>query len=58
MIMATGSKGMMSMKNGKVSCEGPAGPVKGGAKSYDSSKGSMGMRQTYKQTGTPGKGSK
>lgn len=36
---------------------GPGG-VKSAGQTYDASKGSQGMRQTYKQTGKPGSGKK
>lgn len=47
----------MITKQAKPVIQGPQG-VKGGGKTYDSSKGAKGMRQTYKQTGKPGKGSR
>lgn len=55
--MAAGMKGEMKIQGMKAKCEGPHGPKDMG-KSYDTSKGPLGMRQTYKQTGKPGGGSK
>lgn len=46
----------MSEQNKPEVC-GP-GSVKNGGKTYDSSAGSKGMRQTYKETGKPGSGKK
>lgn len=53
--MATGKGEIKGTTNG--SCMGPSGSKQGG-KTYDASAGAKGMRQTYKQTGKPGKGSK
>ncbi|MEO3947630.1 hypothetical protein [Gorillibacterium sp. CAU 1737] len=55
--MATGSKGEKECSMPKPTIEGPGGKKSGG-KSYDDSAGMKGMRQTYKQTGKPGKGDK
>lgn len=50
-------KGEMNVTPKKPEVCGP-GDVKSAGKTYDASKGSLGMRQSYKQTGSPGKGSK
>lgn len=49
-------KGEMNVNQKKPEVCGPGG-VKSGGKTYSTS-GAKGMRQTYKETGTPGKGSK
>jgi hypothetical protein len=50
-------KGDMKVNQKKPYICGPGG-VKSSGKTYDASPGPKGMRQTYKETGTPGKGSK
>lgn len=49
--------GDMNINQKKPYVCGP-GSVKSGGKTYDTSAGAKGMRQTYKETGKPGKGSK
>lgn len=55
--MAIGKSGEKQGAKAKPSIEGPGGPKSNG-KSFDNSAGPKGMRQMYKQTGTPGKGDK
>ncbi|MNO57091.1 hypothetical protein D3C76_476180 [compost metagenome] len=50
-------KGEMNCSPMKPTIEGPGKPKSAG-KTYDTGKGSKGMRQTYKETGKPGNGSK
>lgn len=50
-------KGDMNVNMKKPEVCGP-GPVKSAGKTYDGSKGPLGMRQTYKQTAKPGNGTK
>jgi hypothetical protein len=49
--------GQVPVKMPKTEICGPGGQVNGG-KTYDTKSGAKGMRETYKETGTPGKGSK
>ena len=55
--MAIGKSGEKSVTMPKTTCQGPGG-VASKANNADMSKGSLGMRQTYKQTGKPGNGKK
>lgn len=50
-------KGETIVSQKKPNICGP-GSVKSAGKTYDASPGPKGMRQTYKETGKPGKGSK
>lgn len=55
--MAIGKMGEKECKMPKPMVEGPKGQHNNGSM-VDTSAGPKGMRQTYKQTGKPGKGSK